>query len=346
MHDGKTKACRECLDKEKGYNKKRLLARISQGLCSRCGKNPLKRGTNECEECLNNRIIGNRKLSKKKQSMGVCDRCGKVPPEKDKKKCQNCLDVISLSKEKRYQKRIKNGMCVLCNKRKFKINDIRCYQCIQDIKDAAAKVKADRIGKGLCYRCGKNPIDKSSKCNRCLKISFNAKKDRKEFLIIHNLCILCGKIPPRRGVQTCQRCFDYRHTPELKIHYAIAWRLWYLLSNDIKASKNGVTSDYLDFSYKEIVVFLESKFEGEYSWDTYGGNTGWALDHIIPISIYSILNKDGEINLIELNKCWNPRNLRPLWKPLNSSKSDKLIPSLIREYGIEDLLPAGVILDD
>lgn len=65
----------------------------------------------------------------------------------------------------------------------------------------------------------------------------------------------------------------------------------------------------------------------------------YQIDHIIPASLYKCACKN------ELKKCFNYRNLRLIAKEDNDSKRNKLIPALIKQYDIYDLLPEGVIIE-
>jgi hypothetical protein len=59
---------------------------------------------------------------------------------------------------------------------------------------------------------------------------------------------------------------------------------------------------------------IESQFTQGMSWDNYGE---WEIDHIIPCASFDLTNS------IEQKKCFNYKNLQPLWKEDNLKKSDK-----------------------
>ena len=63
-------------------------------------------------------------------------------------------------------------------------------------------------------------------------------------------------------------------------------------------------------------LHLQSKFKPGMSFSNYGK---WHIDHIIPCSRFD-LNKEEE-----QYKCFNYKNLQPLWAEENKIKSNKFI---------------------
>lgn len=79
-------------------------------------------------------------------------------------------------------------------------------------------------------------------------------------------------------------------------------------------SKDSKTEELLGCTFKELKEYLESKFEPWMNWDNrglYDGefNTGWDIDHIIPLS-----SVDTENDIIKLNHF---SNLQPLCSKIN-----------------------------
>jgi len=80
---------------------------------------------------------------------------------------------------------------------------------------------------------------------------------------------------------------------------------------------------FRDFTHSELIgcnkdelkLYLSSKFIDNMSFDNYGL---WELDHILPIASFNLENID------ELKKCFNYKNLQPLWKKDNNEKSDNI----------------------
>ncbi len=100
----------------------------------------------------------------------------------------------------------------------------------------------------------------------------------------------------------------------------------------LKEKKGGVgTEKLLGYSIDSLVEHLESQFDEKMSWENYG--TYFHIDHIIPVVLYDLSKIE------ELRKCWNFRNLRPLFVNQNLSKGSKLDIELVEKYDIFDLLP-------
>jgi endogenous inhibitor of DNA gyrase (YacG/DUF329 family) len=74
---------------------------------------------------------------------------------------------------------------------------------------------------------------------------------------------------------------------------------------------------------QELKQHLESLWKPGMSWENYGSQTGWVIDHIIPLKYYKDnfdLANDVEIQ----KKAFGIQNLQPLWWLENAKKSAKL----------------------
>ena len=149
-------------------------------------------------------------------------------------------------------------------------------------------------------------------------------------------CQVAGHIHPRRVNQGCPLCAEvrspkyertparmkrrremtalYRATPNGKVTSNLRGRIFEAL----KKYKDGIklkrlkTQSLLDCSFEELVSHLESNFIEEMSWDNYGE---WELDHIRPCASFNLVEEEQQ------KVCFNWRNLYPLWKKDNRSKS-------------------------
>ena len=85
----------------------------------------------------------------------------------------------------------------------------------------------------------------------------------------------------------------------------------------INKNKYNITHlELIGCSYEELKVYLESLFKIGMNFDNYGE---WELDHIYPISKFNLNNID------EIKKCFNYKNIQPLWKIENLKKYNKII---------------------
>jgi len=79
---------------------------------------------------------------------------------------------------------------------------------------------------------------------------------------------------------------------------------------------------------QELKRHLESLWKPGMSWNNYGKQDGWVIDHIVPLKYYK--NNFDLVNDIEIQKkAFGIQNLQPLWWLENAKKSAKL------NYGIE-----------
>lgn len=66
-----------------------------------------------------------------------------------------------------------------------------------------------------------------------------------------------------------------------------------------------------------LKIHIENQFEKGMTWDNWE-YYGWHIDHIIPISLFDLTNKE------EVLKACHYTNLHPMWQLENQSKSNKI----------------------
>jgi hypothetical protein len=137
----------------------------------------------------------------------------------------------------------------------------------------------------------------------------------------------------RPGFKEKQR--TYIQTPRVKIVRRLRFLLWYNIVR-AKEVKRTNTLSVIGCTVDELVDHIESQFTDGMTWDN---TSEWHIDHIIPCALYG----DDIVDAAEQKKCFNYRNLRPLWAAENIRKGDKLDMELIDRYGIQDLLPAHMM---
>ena len=70
------------------------------------------------------------------------------------------------------------------------------------------------------------------------------------------------------------------------------------------------------YTLNDLMAHLESQFTKGMTWDNYGE---WHIDHIRPISDFSIVSSDSS----DFKVCWSLWNLQPLWGEENMRKHNK-----------------------
>jgi hypothetical protein len=87
-----------------------------------------------------------------------------------------------------------------------------------------------------------------------------------------------------------------------------------------KSIKDIRTLELLECSIKFLKQYIQKRFKKGMTWDNYGE---WHIDHIIPIDYF--LKKCNFNSLRIQKKCFNYKNLRPMWAVDNLRKGAKLI---------------------
>ena len=82
--------------------------------------------------------------------------------------------------------------------------------------------------------------------------------------------------------------------------------------------KNGSAVKDLGCSIEEFRIYLEAHFNPGMTWDNWGKGPGkWHLDHIIPLSVFDLTNREQFLTAAHYT------NYQPLWSEENLSKGDK-----------------------
>jgi len=90
-----------------------------------------------------------------------------------------------------------------------------------------------------------------------------------------------------------------------------------------KTSKYYKSIDLIGCSPEVLQNWLESKFKPGMTWDNHGFY-GWHVDHVIPCAVFDLADPKQQ------KKCFNYKNLQPLWQKENFSKGIKILG---KKYG-------------
>jgi hypothetical protein len=232
---------------------------------------------------------------------------------------------------------------------------VNCLYCGKEI------VKGRKYCNNSCQNNFQNKVDLNNKarlCKKCNEIkSFNEFSPRNKEGDLSSICKKCNAekmsiyrrknhkrhLEYRRNIrkENSEKYKEYdkkrRENPVRKISENISRSIRYHISKNGKS-----TFDILPYTIEELFNRLKKTLPEGITWENYLENTNsFHIDHIIPQSIYTFESIEDE----EFLKCWNLRNLRIISKKENISKNGRLIPELIKENGIQDLLPKGVKIE-
>ena len=196
--------------------------------------------------------------------------------------------------------------CIVCKKEfiSWRSNGKYCPQC-QPLINKKIKLISP-LGFKYCSKCGKlKSLDTFKKCKRNRDGYASACKD-------------CDRRDPQR-----RRIWEKNKSqidPKFRLHRTMRTMIWCSLKG--KNGKNGHPWESLvGYTVQDLKRHLEKLFLSGMNWNNYGhGKNCWSIDHVIPKSIFNF--KDPRD--LDFQRCWNLKNLQPLWNIDNISKSNKL----------------------
>lgn len=108
-----------------------------------------------------------------------------------------------------------------------------------------------------------------------------------------------------------------KNDPLFKLRINISERIRQALKYHLagKYKNKGSTLEFLGCSIEELKSYLQNQFKKGMTWQNYGK---WHIDHIIPCAAFDLSKKEDCL------KCFNYKNLQPLWAHENLSKADKI----------------------
>ncbi len=248
---------------------------------------------------------------------GLYSYCKKCSREKSKdyikkKKCQNNHILISKKKKcskcgkikssKRFCNRVsgKNGLCSICR------------ECSNRYLREYYKNMINREDKNIL-------VPKKKKCPKCGVVrgsdDFYRYRGNKDGLNVH--CRLCVN---RQEKNRKENNLNYKITVNLRSSLRRVLKLQ-------NAQKSYRIMEIVGCSVENLVNYLKSKMLLGMTWDNYGE---WHIDHIRPCVAFDLTDSE------EQKRCFNYRNLQPLWAKDNSSKNSYYNGKLIRRQILND----------
>jgi len=201
--------------------------------------------------------------------------------------------------------------------RKWKINYLREYR--KKNKNVLKKKRADKIKNNYKkYRQMKRDYEKNSESYRKWKKNYQAKYYRKNKIKLNKK----HKNWVRKNKNKMRLYAQKKHYKMMKtnIQYKIKRNLRKRLQIELRkkfVSKKSSIEKILGCSVDFFKKYIESKFVEGMSWDNYGFY-GWHIDHIIPCVKFNLEYEE------EQKKCFNYKNLQPLWATENLSKGGRI----------------------
>ena len=108
----------------------------------------------------------------------------------------------------------------------------------------------------------------------------------------------------------------YKNRRVTDIEFQLKCNLRQRLRSALKGkSKSAHTMELLGCTIEELKKHLQKSFKEGMNFENYGE---WHIDHIIPCDAFDLSNQ------VQQKKCFNYKNLQPLWAEDNLKKSNKV----------------------
>lgn len=104
----------------------------------------------------------------------------------------------------------------------------------------------------------------------------------------------------------------WRENPQNKLSSCVRSRISNVLNGRVKVAG---TLSLIGRSWEHLKAWLEFWMQPGMTWENYGE---WEVDHKIPCASFDLTKEE------EQRKCFNYRNLQPLWMADNRRKNDSL----------------------
>ena len=191
---------------ERERSRKERAARHTEGVCTRCGREPVAPGRSSCDPCLEKRRASDRAKYAAGKAAGL--KYGGADAEAKRR--------AGRAKSWRRQKaRIEAGLCIRCGKRQPVTGGTTCTPCRERRQAAERRQYTERRAAGCCTRCGGSIYDGLSRCRPCAFVddaSQNPERkneqSRRRYGIRRQLglCTSCGA--PSQGASRCAPCAE------------------------------------------------------------------------------------------------------------------------------------------
>lgn len=215
--------------------------------------------------------------------------------------CKKILPITDMAVHTRRGEKISyRGICKKCYKLKN--------------KDPTLVRNSDRlkIDNELCKNC--------SSCNEWLtENNFSTLNSQPDKLNIY--CKNCSRIKTNqyrdenreryRETERKRRKWRRDNDPEFHLMDVMRSRMMHAMKGDLKSDR---TFNLIGCSVGKLREYIENQFRDGMTWENFGE---WQVDHIKPCASFNLTIPEQQ------RKCFNYKNLQPLWANENRFKSDR-----------------------
>lgn len=122
-------------------------------------------------------------------------------------------------------------------------------------------------------------------------------------------------LTPEQRVSEAARFRKRRSTAKGRLASSMSGGMYQSLKKGAKAGRHWET--LVGYTVDQLKIHIEKQFLPGMTWANYGQ---WHIDHRIPIAAFNFEIPED----VDFKRCWELRNLRPLWALDNLKKLDKI----------------------
>ncbi len=194
-----------------------------------------------------------------------------------------------------------------------------CKACIREEQELYYKANIEKIRKRASIYRTKNRIKVNARSARWRKENLEKYYEVKRIWRKANPKKNCEMAKRWREkniekVRTIQREQNkrVRATPKGALNHAMSTKICKVLNGN---KRNRNWESLVGYSVDQLKKHLERHFLPGMSWKN---RSEWHIDHIIPLAVFNYEKPEN----IDFHRAWALKNLQPLWKIENISKSD------------------------